>query len=229
MSHIVKIQAWWRGCNCRNKRLPNAIYSIQKTLKLANIEITNNNNDGRINSVFDECEITNVLKSVYGKRIFIPKIRAWYDVMIHDYMYGWLPINIKSTKTTTSDNTGNLAMCVYAYTNNYLPKKEQQNNGKMCQILCTKLKSKKYNKKRKKDYYFVVLNKNDTTDIIVNSLKGLSVLTPNINNLPFQIRWDRNREFEYKLIDQVIEQFIECVQRPAPSWKEKFITTIRSL
>ena len=42
-----------------------------------------------------------------------------------------------------------------------------------------------YNKNNKKDYYFIVMNKTDASDIIVNSVKGLSVLTPNINNLPF--------------------------------------------
>lgn len=31
-------------------------------------------------------------------------------------MYGWIPVNIKTTTTLTNDNTGNLAMCVYAYT-----------------------------------------------------------------------------------------------------------------
>ena len=51
-------------------------------------------------------------------------------------------------------------------------------------ILFDKLKNKNYNKINKKDYYFIVLNKTDSNDIIVNSVKGLKILTPNINNLP---------------------------------------------
>jgi hypothetical protein len=40
-----------------------------------------------------------------------------------------------------------------------------------------------------------VLNKTDASNIIVNSVKGLTILTPNINNLPFQVCWDKNRIF----------------------------------
>ena len=36
----------------------------------------------------------------------------WYDILAYDYMYKWIPINIKTTTTKTSDNTGNLTMCV---------------------------------------------------------------------------------------------------------------------
>ena len=53
-------------------------------------------------------------------RIKKPKARMWYDILVKDYQYGWLPVNIKTTTTKTSDNTGNLAICVYAYTNEQL-------------------------------------------------------------------------------------------------------------
>jgi len=39
-------------------------------------------------------------------------------------------------------------------------------------------------------------NKNNLNDIIINSVKGLIHLTPNINNLPFQVCWDKNREYK---------------------------------
>ena len=73
-------------------------------------------------------------------------------------------------------------MCVYSYTNENLNIYE---NSKMCDILFNKIKNKEYNKK---DYYFIVINKNNSKDIIVNSL---TILSPNINNLPFQICWNK--------------------------------------
>lgn len=97
-------------------------------------------------------------------------------------IYGWHPVNIKTTSTLTNDNTGNLSMCVYSYTNENLNIYE---NSKMCDILFNKIKNKEYNKK---DYYFIVINKNNSKDIIVNSL---TILSPNINNLPFQICWNK--------------------------------------
>ena len=44
----------------------------------------------------------------------------WYDILAFDFLVGWIPINIKSTTTLTSDNTGNFAMCVYSYTDENL-------------------------------------------------------------------------------------------------------------
>ena len=136
-----------------------------------------------------------------------------------------------STTTITSDNTGNLAMCVYAYTDEILDihRDKSYENGKMSDILFNKLKNKKYNTNNKKDYYFIVLNKTDASDIIVNSVKGLTILTPNINNLPFQVCWVKNRTFKYENINKKIKLFIDCLQKPKPSWKETFMSNIRTL
>jgi hypothetical protein len=63
----------------------------------------------------------------------------------------------------------------------------------------------------------------------VNSVLGLSILTSNINNLPFQVCWSKNREFKYDNIDKKIKLFINCIQKPKPSWRENFIASIREL
>jgi hypothetical protein len=153
----------------------------------------------------------------------------WYDITVFDVISGWLPVNIKTTTTLTKDNTGNLAMCVYAYTNEILDLNKSYENGKMSSILINKLKDKEYNCISKKDYYFIVLNKKNSNDIIINSVKGLSLLTPNINNLPFQICWNKNRNFQYENIKIKIKLFIDCLKKPKPSWKELFISNIKLL
>jgi hypothetical protein len=228
---IIKIQKWFRGCILRLKQLPLIMYKIKKYLKLQAFKFSKQNEDGRINSCIDENEVIKLLIEKFGEKIKKPKIRMWYDILAFDYMYGWIPINIKTTTTMSCDNTGNLAMCVYAYTNEILDihRNKSYENGKMSYILFNKLKNKKYNTNNKKDYYFIVLNKTDSTDIIVNSVKGLTLLTPNINNLPFQICWNKNRIFKYENIDKKIKLFIDCLQRPKLSWKEVFMTNIRTL
>jgi len=228
---IIKIQSWFRGCILRANRLPSVMYKIQKYLLTQSFEFASQNEDGRINSCMDEDEIIKLLVAKFGDKIKKPKIRMWYDILVYDFMYGWLPVNIKTTTTLTSDNTGNLAMCVYAYTDEILDihREKSYENGKMSIVLYEKLKEKKYNKHLKKDYYFIVLNKTNEKDIIVNSVKGLTVLTPNINNLPFQVCWDKNRMFKYENVNKKIKQFVECLQRPKPSWKEIFMENIRTL
>ncbi|WP_237015067.1 restriction endonuclease [Helicobacter pylori] len=45
-------------------------------------------------------------------------------------------------------------------------------------------------------------NKNDPKDIFINSLKGIQTLQPNGNNLPFQCKWDNNREIIQRDFDE---------------------------
>jgi hypothetical protein len=231
-NNIIKIQKWFRGCILRLKQLPLIMYKIQKYLKLHPFQFSTQNEDGRINSCMDEDGVIKLLIEKFGEKIKKPKIRMWYDIIAFDYMYGWIPINIKTTTTTTtSDNTGNLAMCVYSYTNEMLDihRDKSYENGKMSEILFNKLKNKKCNNNNKKDYYFIVLNKTDASDIIVNSVKGLTILTPNINNLPFQVIWSKNKTFKYEHINKKIKLFIDCLQKPKQSWKETFMSNIRTL
>jgi hypothetical protein len=227
------IQKHVRGFLFRLKRLPLILYLIQNFL-VSKVEFNRQNSDGRINSCYDETKVVDLLKRKYGDKIVVTEDRHWYDILLYDTIVGWIPVNIKSTTTTTSDNTGNLAMCVYAYTNSDSNEldiftKKTYKNGPMSELLIKKLKKKEYNRIHKKDYYFIVLNKSDPTQIIINSVKGLSILTPNSNNLPFQVCWGKNSCFNYKPIDNCIKMFIDCLKKPKPSWQVNFIQDIKKI
>ena len=227
---IIIIQRYVRGFLFRIKRLPIILYSIQKYLLKIDYQFCNLNNDGRINSNFDEENIINILIYKFEWKIKKPRLRNWFDICVFDNYYGWLPVNIKSTSTKTSDNVGNLALAVYAYTNVDLDLQVESGyeNGIMASILFDKLLNKKINYKHKKDYYFLVLNKNNNKQVIINSVKGLHKITPNINNLPFQVKWDVNQEFQYKHIQLCIQDFLNVIKKPNPSWKETFLHNVRN-
>jgi len=228
---IINIQKWFRTCIFRLNHMPLIMYKIKKYLKLQAFQFSTQNEDGRINSCIDETDVIKLLIEKFGEKIKKPKIRMWYDILAFDYVYGWIPINIKTTNTKTSDNIGNLALCVYAYTNELLDihKDKFYKNGELSDILFNKLKNKEYNNNNKKDYYFIVLNKTDASDIIINSVLGLTILTPNINNLPFQVCWNKNRTFKYENINKKVELFIDCLQKSKLSWRETFMSNIRTL
>jgi hypothetical protein len=147
--NIIRIQKWYCGNITRLKLLPLIMYNIQKYLIGKKLKFSKINEDGRINSCIDESIIINILVKKYKKRIKKPKSRMWYDILAFDYIYGWIPINIKTTTTVTADNTGNLAMCVYSYTDEILNFDKSYNNKQMSEILFTKLKEKKYNTKKR--------------------------------------------------------------------------------
>jgi hypothetical protein len=227
----ILIQKTVRGFLYRKTQLPIILLQIQKFLKNIKLELSNGLIDGRINSCVDEENIVELLQKKFPNRIYTPKIRMWYDILLYDYKYSWIPVNIKTTTTLTNDNTGNLAMCVYSYTDEKLNLNTEKTyeNGEMAEILFEKLKKSEYNTNYKKDYFFLVINKNNTKDIIINSILGLSQLTSNINNLPFQVCWNKNRNYKFEKISNKINLFIKCLQKPKPSWKETFMTNIRTL
>lgn len=227
--NAVRIQRWIRGTMCRMKRLPNIIYAIQRCLKSTDISFSQETDDGRMNSCLDEYTCIQKLSEEFGNRIRKAEIRMWYDFLAYDYRFGWIPVNVKSTTMTSHDNIGNLTMCVYSYTNVPIDLSSHYDNGKMSKVLMLYLKKHKHVQNNNRDYYFLVLNKRDQTDVVVNSLRGLEVLTPNINNLPFQVCWNKNRTFRYGVIRHKISKFIKCLKHTKPSWKERFLNNIRRL
>ena len=74
-------------------------YKIKKYLELQVFQFATQNEDGRINSCIDEDEIIKLLIEKFDRKIKKPKIRMWYDILAFDYIYGWIPINIKTTTT----------------------------------------------------------------------------------------------------------------------------------
>jgi len=222
------IQKVWKGYIYRKKTLPNSLRSITVFLNNVNIKCSSNNSDGRINSCFDENTCKQLLKKEYKDRIIFPKYeRHWYDVLVKDYRRGLLPCNIKSTLMKGGDNTGNLSLCVYSYTNYNMDLHKKYNNGEMGKVLYDKIKNKQYNTSLR-DYYFIVINKK-TSLVIINGCKGLCKLTHNVNNLPFQINWKKNKVYNYKPIHIVVDNFIKTINKSRSSWKETFLHNMRSL
>jgi hypothetical protein len=229
--YAIKIQKVFKGYIVRSRRLPLILYIIQNYLKSHNFTCSDIFEDGRNNSSVDEIQIIKILVDKFKSKIIVPKVRLWYDILIYDKIYDWIPVNIKTTKMSSRDNTGNLAMCVHAYTNfklvlNY---KKSYSNGLMSSILINKLKNKEYNNNYKKDYYFIVLNKTDPKDIVINSILGLNKINTNINNLPFQVCWNINRIYKRDMISNKIDLFINCITNYKNNWKSNFLTNIKSL
>jgi len=230
--HIITIQKHFRAFRIRTSRMPVVMYKIKECLIKDPLPICSIKKDGRKNSCNDEDTIIDILVKKFGDRIIVPpeKSRMWYDILVYDYKYHWIPVNIKSTTMKTADNTGNLTMCVYSYTDEILDlhKKPTYKNGEMSRILFNKLKNREYNNSSK-DYYFLVINKTNSSDVIINSILGLTSLTPNSNNLPFQVKWSANRIYNYRPIREKIDTFIKCILKPQRSWKEDFLSNMRTL
>lgn len=164
---------------------PNLLTEMVDFLRTQNLHLSNASRDGRINSAFNEDEIFNLLEANFD--INRPNMRDWVDFSFEENEQ-FYPINIKVSTTHTTDNLNCKLGIYYALTGQIPP---FSNGVDWESYFCALRKNLKPNPK---DYYFLIVNKEDCNDIFATSLKSLKHIIPNGNNLPFQAKWDANRE-----------------------------------
>jgi len=161
------------------------------------VTISSRHEDGRINSIEDEDMVLELLSEQYGEENVIkPPPRSWWDLKLFGYH-----TNIKSSDFTNSasDNFSSKTAMLFALTD--LPESEVEING--WQKWQTALKNNS-GTENNRDYYIIIIDKS-TGNVYLQTLKSLQDLTPNGNNLPFQINWERNTEIVERTYEEAYE------------------------
>lgn len=158
------------------------------------VTINEDHEDGRVNSIADEETVIKLLEDKYGNNVERPKVREFFDVRLFGY-----PIQIKSSSYSkgASDNFSSKASILYALTT--LTEEEIQKVRGWEMFESSLLQHS--NCENNRDYYIISVNKDDSS-VHLSSLKSLNKLTPNGNNLPFQIRWKDNIETVDRTFDE---------------------------
>ncbi|EJB90207.1 restriction endonuclease Hpy8I [Helicobacter pylori Hp H-19] len=164
--------------------VPTQLNEIAEFLKTNPYNLSQPLQGGRLNSSVNEEEILNTIKDYFP--IQLPRVREWWDFSFEENKI-FYPVNIKTTTTKTADNLNGKLGIYYALCG-LLP---EFNNEIAWEKYFHKL-HKDLGKNTNRDYYFLIINKNDPKDVFINSLKGIQTLQP--NNLPFQCKWDNNRK-----------------------------------
>ena len=167
-------------------------YNLKKAADLLsreNISLPQHSQDTRQDSANAEQHIVSILlnermvKEVHSPNIGQPTNRAWYDIQIDGYY-----CDIKVSSLNTSDNT-NAKHAIYYFLTGKNPREVSSNQNQFFKSM------KEFeNEDNKRDYYYIVVNKINTNDIFIVSLKHISDVSIAPNNLPFQCRWDKCRE-----------------------------------
>ena len=183
-----------------------ALGIIESGLKKEGVVLPHLANDERLSSAVNEGNVKRLIKknakesaffSEKGLKISDPNgknNRAWYDFSIEgDGIF--IPVNIKITSGKCPDNLSCKLGIFYALTGKR-PERAGVSNGIGWEDFATALAKglKEKGKDNGKDYYFLVVSKNDNKDVFFSSLKTLQTLTPNASTLPFQCKWEENRK-----------------------------------
>tara|TARA_B100001079_G_scaffold258942_1_gene257646 strand:- start:56 stop:649 length:594 start_codon:yes stop_codon:yes gene_type:complete len=177
---------------------PIELVEVVEYLNTLTIAVSENHEDGRVNSIDDEDTIIDLLVEKYGDNIEKPKARCWWDVKIFGH-----PLNIKSSNFKSGDNFSSKLALLYALTD--IPEEEiKANSWKSFQE-----KLKEHKGENNRDYYIIVLSKLDGK-VYLQSLKSLRKINSNGNNLPFQVNWGNNTEPVERTYLQAYNFLIEC-------------------
>jgi len=164
---------------------PNLLNEICDFLKNYHLNLSQTTRDGRLNSAFNEDEILEIIIN-NGFNVNRPNIRDWIDFSFEENGK-FYPVNIKVTTTKTADNL-NCKLGIYYALTGTLP---NFGNGISWENYFQNLSENL--RENNSDYYFLIVNKENPSDIFISSLKTLQKINANGNNLPFQARWDDNR------------------------------------
>ncbi len=182
-------------------------------LKKEDFHLNDSNSDGRINSSLDEDTVLDILTEKYSDYIEKMPPRSWCDFK---HIPTNEPINFKSTSKLSSDNACNYLSLVHALTDIKFDDSRKPNSTKDKKELLTWLSSYRYWKKddsydNGRDYWFLVVNKNNTSDVCYNSVKSLEKITPNPSNPPFQINWGCNNNRKKRTFCESVDFIFETV------------------
>lgn len=194
-------------------QIPKLLNDIVQFLKDNQFKLSQSSRDGRINSAFNEDEIFNLIEKHFD--INRPSMRDWVDFSFKEND-NFIPVNIKVSTTKTADNLNCKLGIYYALTgkiptfNNGIPWEQYFKN------LSNDLRE------NNQDYYFLIINKDAVNDTFVTSLKGLCKIVPNGNNLPFQAKWDDNREIQSRTFAEarnfILHHFKESLKLRAEAY-----------
>jgi hypothetical protein len=153
-------------------------------LNTLNLKASFRNRDGRVNSIDDEKNLIDALVQKYNEDIIEADQRDWYDVRM--FMF---PNQIKSSdyNKKAADNFSAKLALLYALTNMTEEEISKVRSWSQFEIALKDRRDDDNNR----DYYIISMDK-ITGECHLSSLKTLNKLTPNGNNLPFQIKWKDN-------------------------------------
>ena len=164
-------------------------------MQQSHLNLTRTTRDGRVNSTFNENEIVALIAQRF--EIQRSESRDWFDFAFEEQGI-FYPVNIKVSTTETTDNL-NCKLGIYYALTGQLP--DFPNTISWENYFC-RLSNRIVDNNC--DYYFLIVNKDNTQDIFLSSLKSIRHLVPNGNNLPFQACWNDNREIQ--LIEIIMTQ-----------------------
>lgn len=202
----------------------NEINKITTFLKEKNLALSDKFDDGRINSIDNEPYIISLIKEYVESKDYIkldvPLKRHWYDIAFTFNIEGneiFVPVNIKITNfnNNSADNASSWKGLFWTFYNTI----DTSNYQKMYEII--RNNSLESIKGINNDYYYIVVDKSNNNNIVFNSIKQMSEVTKNANNMPFQIKWATVKRVESHTFEESFKTIFTPVYKALKSFESR--------
>jgi hypothetical protein len=215
---------------------PQILIDIVETLKVEKIKIAEKvEGEGRVASLSDEGTIIRFLQAhpIFGKYISSGETRALADMLVRDYNEITIhPVNIK-TSIGSSDNATSKGGILYALTNLRL---DQIPFAMGWNKFYNLLDSHKADIEGK-DYWFLSVDKNDSSNVMIRGAKQISKYVENANpaNL-LQINWKKEKlvkpvirtyeESHDTLVTGILRCYIKAINNLPLDWRKAIVASL---
>ncbi len=161
---------------------------IVKYLRSNKIELALGHENARIDAAKSQTAVVKKLVGKFGSDIITDSDHRWYNFAIRDG-FDRIPVKIKISRFKGADNLSCKLGIYYALTGKW-----PVFNDEISWADFFKLLGENLDPGTAKDFYFLVINRNNPSDVFYIGLKQLPEIMESGNNPPFQCSWSKNRE-----------------------------------
>lgn len=162
---------------------------ITDSIRGKDLNFTHNSQDKRTDSTINEQNVINYLRTVEGVGNFMMEVpaRHWSDVLFK-YNDEIIAINIKLPNLQKGGNDDAYSRAGLLWSLTDIPYKDIPRSCK--DIRLAKLLMENPSQTKYRDYYYLVIDKHDTNNVMCRGLKEINNIVLNPSNT-FQINWKK--------------------------------------
>lgn len=166
--------------------IPVALQEAADFLSSKLVELPSGTGDSRRDSGVGENTVVQHLQNAQRWKVTSENIGKSINRAPYDMTFEGILVDIKISGMGGQDNTNAKGAIYYFLTGEDGKNKSIPTHSKP---FWKSLKENE-NPDKTRDFYYLVVNKNDTSDIFIVSLKHITKVTPAPSNPPFQAKWD---------------------------------------
>lgn len=195
--------------------IPQQLEDIRDFLAEKRMKLVTGNENHRIDAVQSHTKIIKLLSKQFS--IELPESpSSWFSFAIAAGRR-WFPVKIKVSRFSRADNL-NCKLGIYFALTGIRPEfsDEIEWDGYF------RLLEANLSENVSTDLLFLVVNRNNSSDVFCSSLKSIEKLIPNGNNLPFQCKWAENRDLSARSHKDATNYILEKLEQSAQLRAEAF-------